>query len=230
MPPLRFGNGLDNAMTLHEHYEQLCRLQDRVLSAVFADEVGFYLTGGTCLHRFYFDARYSDDLDLFTSDSETFRDEVRMILERVRTASITAQTTVDTRDFVRILVDESLQVDFVNDRVYRVGAPQITQSPLPVRIDNLENIAANKICAILGRDEPKDVFDFCTILQSGNVTPATMLAGAQQKCVFDPEQLETRLRSFPVALLDSLAVKDQPFARRLQTEYPAIIEIFLQGA
>jgi hypothetical protein len=153
-----------------------------------------------------------------------------MILQRVRAESITAQTTVDTRDFVRILVDDSLQVDFVNDRVYRVGAPQVTESPVPVRIDNLDNIAANKICAILGRDEPKDVFDFCTILQSDNVTSAAMLAGAQEKCVFDLEQLETRLRSFPVQLLDSLAVKDQPFARRLHAEYHAIIQMFLQGA
>ena len=216
-------------MTLHEHYENLYRLQDVVLSAVFADEVGFYLTGGTCLHRFHFDARYSDDLDLFTSDFATFRDEVRMILERVRTESIAVRTTVDTRDFVRILVDDSLQVDFVNDRVYRVGAPHVSESRVPVRIDNLENIAANKICAILGRDEPKDVFDFCTILQSGKVNASTMLAGAEQKCVFDLEQLEIRLRSFPVELLDNLAVKDKPFARRLQTEYHSIIQMFLEG-
>jgi predicted nucleotidyltransferase component of viral defense system len=74
-------------MSLNEQYEELYRLQDALLSVVFAEDVGLYLTGGTCLHRFYFDARYSDDLDLFTSHSATFRDEVRMILDRLPAAS-----------------------------------------------------------------------------------------------------------------------------------------------
>ena len=213
-------------MSLREQYEELYRLQDAVLTVVFAEEVGFYLTGGTCLHRFYFDARYSDDLDLFTSDSATFRDEVRVILERLPAASIAMQTSVDTRDFVRIVVEDSLQVDFVNDRVYRDGVPQVARSG--VRIDNLENIAANKICAILGRDEPKDVFDLCTILQSGKVDASTTLAIAEKKCVFDLERLEMRLRSFPVELLDNLTVKDEPFARRLQTDYHSIIDVLLE--
>lgn len=37
-----------------------------------------------------------------------------------------------------------------------------------------------------------------------------------------------RLRTFPVELLDTLAVKDAPFARRLQTEYHQIIGLLLQ--
>ncbi len=225
MPP-RYGNGCFSAMSLREQYEELYRLQDAVLGVVFAEEVGFYLTGGTCLHRFYFDARYSDDLDLFTSDSSTFRDEVRMILERLPAASIAMRTTVDTRDFVRILVEDSLQVDFVNDRVYRAGAPNVARPG--VRIDNLQNIAANKICAILGRDEPKDVFDLCTILQSGKVDASPMLTVAEKKCVFDLERLEMRLRSFPVELLDDLTVKDERFARDLQSDYHSIIEVLLQ--
>lgn len=213
-------------MSLQAQYEELYCLQDAVLSVVFAQEVSFYLTGGTCLHRFYFDARYSDDLYLFSSDSSTFRDDVRMILERMSAASIAMHTTVDTRDFVRILVDDSLQVDFVNDRVYRVGAPHLARSR--VRIDNLENLAANKLCAILGRDEPKDVFDLCTILQSGKVDASSTLRSGEKKCVFDLERLEMRLRTFPVELLDNLAVKDAPFARRLQTEYHSIVEVLLQ--
>jgi len=211
---------------MREPYEKLYRLQDAVLNAIFAEEVGFYLTGGTCLHRFYFDARYSDDLDLFTSDSSMFRDEVRMILERLSAVSIAVHTTVDTRDFVRILVDDTLQVDFVNDRVYRVGAPRVARSR--VRVDNLENLAANKICAVLGRDEPKDVFDLCTILQAGKVDVSSTVKSGEKKCVFDLERLEMRLRSFPVELLDSLTVKDEAFARRLQSDYQSIIELLFQ--
>lgn len=49
-------------------YTELYDLQDRVLETVFSIESGFYLTGGTCLHRFYYNKRYSDDL--------AFRDEL----------------------------------------------------------------------------------------------------------------------------------------------------------
>jgi predicted nucleotidyltransferase component of viral defense system len=214
-------------MTWQERYEKLYRLQDTVLNIVFADEVELYLTGGTCLHRFHFEARYSDDLDLFTADSTTYRDEVRVILDRLRSQLNTLKTIVDTRDFVRVLVDDALQVDFVNDRVQRIGAAQVTEAG--VRIDNLENIAANKICAILGRDEPKDVFDLCAILQSRKVGVASMLAGAEAKCTFDLEQLEMRLRSFPVEFLDNLAVKDRAFAENLQAHYHSLIEHLIQA-
>lgn len=43
-------------------YQELYRLQDKVLQVVFKAEREFYLTGGTCLSRFYFEKRYSDDL------------------------------------------------------------------------------------------------------------------------------------------------------------------------
>ena len=46
-------------------YTQLYTLQDEVLKIIFSEETSFYLTGGTALHRFYCNGRYSDDLDLF---------------------------------------------------------------------------------------------------------------------------------------------------------------------
>ena len=46
-------------------YKKLYDLQDRVLGIVFSREHDFYLTGGTALHRFYYNLRYSDDLDFF---------------------------------------------------------------------------------------------------------------------------------------------------------------------
>ncbi len=49
-------------------YDKLYELQDSVLRIVFATEKEFYLTGGTCLSRFYKAKRYSDDLDFFTNE------------------------------------------------------------------------------------------------------------------------------------------------------------------
>ena len=61
------------------NYSELYKLQDRVLDRVFETESEFYLTGGTCLSRFYQAKRYSDDLDFFTHASPRFNLAVRGI-------------------------------------------------------------------------------------------------------------------------------------------------------
>ncbi len=134
-------------------YEALYSLQDRVLEAVFDDETQFYLTGGTCLHRFHANERYSDDLHLFTSDNTLYRDEVRRALNSIAQAGLETETSVDSRDFVRIFVD--------------------------------------KLCALIGRDEPKDVFDICLLSQLNEAPSIGLLAIARR-------------------LLDSLATTGDP--------------------
>jgi len=169
-------------------YEGLYSLQDRVLGAVFGDETQFYLTGGTCLHRFHAQKRYSDDLDLFTSDNTLYRDDVRRALHSIAQAGFETKTSVDSRDFVRIYVDKRLKVDFVNDRVYRHGMPAVSSEGY--RLDNLFNIFANKLCALLGRDEPKDVFDICLLSELDEARSSGLLSVAGRKCVIDLEELE----------------------------------------
>ena len=58
-----------DSLGITDVYKELYALQDQVLNAVFAAESEFYLTGGTCLCRFYQAKRYSDDLDFFANDS-----------------------------------------------------------------------------------------------------------------------------------------------------------------
>ncbi len=62
-----------------DYYKDLYKLQDIVLKKVFETSNEFYLTGGTCLSRFYKALRYSDDLDFFTNFSNSFNLEVKNI-------------------------------------------------------------------------------------------------------------------------------------------------------
>ncbi|MFA5806633.1 MAG: nucleotidyl transferase AbiEii/AbiGii toxin family protein [Melioribacteraceae bacterium] len=52
-----------NAEEIEFYENRLYPLQDAVLGLL--DQERFYLTGGTCLSRFYFNHRYSEDLDFF---------------------------------------------------------------------------------------------------------------------------------------------------------------------
>ena len=50
----------------------LSPLQWEFLSCFFEDAAPFFLTGGSALSAFYLQHRYSEDLDLFTLDSDAF--------------------------------------------------------------------------------------------------------------------------------------------------------------
>jgi predicted nucleotidyltransferase component of viral defense system len=207
-------------------YTSIYAIQDRMLAVIFSGETSFYLTGGTCLHRFYYERRYSADLDLFTSDNALFRDDIRLVKTVLDAKSIRFETQVDTRDFVRLFVEKKLQVDLVNDRVYRHGKP--LQSPQRILLDNMENIAANKICAVLGRDDPKDVFDLYTVFQAARIDWSEVFSAADKKCVLDAEVLEYRLSAFPLDLLDLLHVKNQDFLAEMKRHYPQMRAELLQ--
>lgn len=203
-------------------FRHLYALQDRVLEAVHRSETSLYLTGGTCLSRFYLEKRYSEDLDLFTNDPALYRDDVRRTQDRLRSSGLPVSVSVDSRDFVRLVVASALQVDLVNDRVSRYG--EVQRSPQGYRIDNLLNILANKLTAIVGRDEPKDVFDTYLVARIARFEWSEAIRIADAKIAVDREVLELRLRSFPIQLLDSLSVSDAHFLSSLRADYPALVD------
>ena len=175
------------------NYAQLYALQDKVLKIIFTEETPFYLTGGTALHRFYCERRYSDDLDLFMQGQPYFYDETKAIIYNLQ-KNFTVETVVSTKDFLRIKID-NLKVDFVNDRVYRYGISNIKNG---IPIDNVYNILANKLTAVLGRDEEKDVFDIVCICLMYDFNWAGILQSAHKKENFEDYILIERLKSFPL--------------------------------
>ena len=180
-------------------YAQLYALQDKVLKVIFSGETPFYLTGGTALHRFYCARRYSDDLDLFMQGQPYFYDETKAVIYNLQ-KKITVETLVNTKDFLRIKI-ENLKIDFVNDRVYRYGKSNLKNG---VPVDNVYNILANKLTAVLGRDEEKDVFDIVSICLMYDFNWADILEAAHEKEGFDDYVLIERLKSFPLVWFKNL--------------------------
>lgn len=208
-------------------YTRMYELQDRVLAAVFSGQTSFYLTGGTCLNRFYLEKRYSDDLDFFTNDAALYRTDIREAQTAILEIGLSCDTQVDTRDFVRVLVDQTLQVDLVNDRLPHLGRPTIVSNA--ILLDSIENIAANKITAVLGRDEAKDVFDLYLISKCISVDWTAVIAGARKKAIVDLEELERRLREFPLQLLDQLPVSDDEFVNEIKSRYGSFVDAIVTG-
>lgn len=203
------------------NYKELYDLQDKVLESVFAVEKEFYLTGGTCLNRFYHEKRYSDDLDFFTHNSGRFGFAVKSIKVKLH-ENHQINTEVDSRNFIRFKVDKKLQIDFVNDTAYRYKDPVIKENG--IIIDTIENILSNKLTAVIGRDNPKDIFDIYLICKFYDFDWKEIVEAARKKTSFMFEDLIVRLKSFPLPLLKTIQVADRRFLDNFEKEFPLIIE------
>jgi len=203
-------------------YAKLYALQDKVLDVLFKTEDIFYLTGGTCLSRFYHEKRYSDDLDFFSDAEPRFKMGIKNIKQALEKQGFIIIEDANTKDFVRWTIDTTLQVDFINDRVYRHDEALILENGY--HLDNIENILANKLNTIIDRDEVKDIFDIYLISKFHTFEWKDILDIAQKKASFALEDLAIRLKTFPMPLIDNIRLVDADFLKHFKEEFPLLIE------
>ena len=206
------------------NYKKLYLLQDEILKIIFAKDTEFYLTGGTCLNRFYFNKRFSDDLDFFTNFSNTFSFSVKNFLYELSENSIGYSVEADSKDYKKVIVNhngQSLQLDFVNDRVKYFG--KIVTNPSGYKLDNVENILSNKITAVISRDNGKDIFDIYLIALNSDFSWHNILSNAKEKMFFSKEQLIYRLEKFPQILLEKIKLVEPDFLKKFNERFPHII-------
>ena len=202
-------------------YNKLYTLQDKVLDCVFECENEFYLTGGTCLGRFYQQKRYSDDLDFFTNNSSRYSFAVKNIKQALQ-KKFDLIVKVESKSFIRFKIDNLLQIDFVNDIAARYKDVKVLENNYI--IDNVENILSNKLTAVIGRDNPKDVFDIYLISKFYTFAWEDILNSAHEKAEFNNEDLIIRLKSFPINLLERIKLVDIKFLNNFKNEFMTLIE------
>jgi predicted nucleotidyltransferase component of viral defense system len=209
------------------NYKKLYTLQDEILKIVFSFENQFYLTGGTCISRFYQAKRYSDDLDFFANDYNRFGFDVKKI-KKIISEKFQLKLVLESRDFIRLLVNNELQVDFVNDRVFYYKDVVILDNGF--KIDNIENILANKITALMGRDSEKDIFDIYLISRFYNIDWKQIIKVAKEKMFFNFEDFILRLKTFPKNYLKNINLIDEKFLDDFDKNFNDLIEkISLKG-
>ncbi len=156
---------MDNTDTRF-YFDVLYPFQDRVIQVVNHADTGFYLTGGTAASRGYLQHRFSDDLDYFVNDDARFGLWVERIIQALG-KEWSCSVLLKEERFTRLNVvqdDVPLKIELINDVPARVGNIQ-DHSSLG-KLDSAENILANKVTAIIDREEPKDfadVWGFCCV-------------------------------------------------------------------
>lgn len=118
------------------------------------------------------------------------------------------------------MIDDELQIDFVNDRVDHYKDIIIKNGLI---LDNIDNILSNKLTAVIGRDNPKDIFDIYLIWNYYEFNWKEILDSAHTKASFTDEDLIIRLKTFPQELLKSIKLIDKDYLKNFRKDYFKII-------
>jgi hypothetical protein len=170
--------------------DRLTPLQRELIAAFFAREQRFTLTGGGALVGFYFGHRETHDLDFFAGPGPDLDDAARTLQEAASACGASLEPIRRSPTFSRFLArraDEPCVIDLVIDATERVDRePRRFGS---VRVDTLREIAANKLDALLGRSEIRDLVDLKAILESGEDLERAMRDAERKDAGADPATL-----------------------------------------
>ena len=172
----------------------------------------FYLTGGTALHRYYYNLRYSDDLDLFVNSDDLFSDYIEDVYKAFLRAEennifkidkdYTRKSEYHTQIFIKDKNDTQLKIDFVNDTAPHYGS--FIECKNLGRIDSIENILSNKISAIF-RFEAKDIVDIWSIAKNEHFDWSEVISKSKTKEVaVDPIEIFNILISVPYNIFQNI--------------------------
>ncbi len=168
---------------------RLTELQVAVLQAFFERDQAFFLTGGAALVGFHLGHRTTKDLDLFTHDVAAFERGVPILRDVARDLGLAVELRQDAPGFKRAVLSsarDALVVDLVLDDT----------SPAPsrerrgkVEVDTPAEILANKLTAIVGRCEERDLVDVMFLERSGSRVEEALPRALQKDGGCTPAQL-----------------------------------------
>ena len=214
--------------------EKLYPLQDGVLSIINRSGTDFFLTGGTALSRGYYHHRYSDDLDLFLDQSQTYDEQLDTVLAMLRENGFswdTGKEFIRAKHFATLRIrknsDVVLKLDFVNDMVPHFGG--IVKTDLFNRVDSIRNILSNKLSAIF-RYEAKDIADIREIALHEDIDWTVIIQEARQKeAGIDLTYISEILIGIPKSEFDTINWVEKPDWERFKEDISNIVYDMLNG-
>ena len=127
-----------------------------------------FLTGGAALAGFHLGHRTTDDLDLFTVDPDAFERARFVVGDAAASLAANLEVRQDAPGFRRYAMvrgDDALVVDTVLERTVQLH-PQKSRVG-SVLVDPVDEILANKLTAVAGRTEERDLVDLLCLERAG---------------------------------------------------------------
>jgi nucleotidyltransferase AbiEii toxin of type IV toxin-antitoxin system len=213
-----------------EKSKALTPLKKDFLKEFFAIENRFFLTGGSALGIFYFDHRYSYDLDFFTTDDNIdwkfFELNLRSICKKIQAQ---LEPVTKAPSFQRFQLKRGMEheiLDFVIEWVKQIDSQKNNIGG--IQVDTLREIGTNKICTLLGRSEVKDVLDLYFLSKNGFDIVSNIDAAMKKDGGLDPATLSyivstVKIKELPDYLIEDVSLDDlNKFITKLKNDLAKI--------
>lgn len=168
---------------------------------------------------FYLQHRLSKDLDFFTAEEEVIGYFGERLKGNLEAMGIKAQTIRKFKSFFEILASKeevNMPIHLALDSPFRFEEPK--ENFLGVRIDNLIDIATNKLLTVFGRSEPRDFVDIFFLIKE-KFSLETLIEKSKLK---DPgldeyylaiafhriKEFPDEISKFPVSMIKPLNIKE----------------------
>jgi hypothetical protein len=178
---------------------RLTPFERSLLEPLLSSIPGLYLSGGAAL-AVHLGHRRSLDLDLFADDDLAFQAALASLPVVATRLGARLEILTDAPGFRRALVTgphgETLRVDLVRETAERTGPAPVEADGL--RLDPPEEIVVNKLCAVLGRSEPRDLVDLYFLERAGHPALAALDSARRKDAGLTPALLAWAITQVPL--------------------------------
>lgn len=180
----------------------LTPLQRRVLELLADAEPRWTLSGGGALVGFHLKHRATRDLDLFWQGCRSLGTSREWVASTLQEAGLAVETLHTALLFVRLKVEgegESVVLDLIADPLPPIEPPEeVALGGALIRVDTAHEILVNKLGALLGRSELRDLIDLRELLERGGDLERALGDVPRKDAGFSVPTLAWVLRSFPL--------------------------------
>lgn len=197
----------------------LTSLQVRILRALAGTSPPWTLTGGGALAGFHLGHRGTRDLDLFWRDRPQLEDLPDQVKERLQRDGLAFAVLRTAPTFQRLEVqagEDRCLLDLVSEPGPALARPERhAVLGAEINVDSRHEILVNKLCALLGRSELRDLVDLSHLLETGGDLERGLREAPTRDGGFSGLTLAWVLKGFPVAALGKNAHMDEAETERL---------------
>lgn len=198
---------------------RLTPLQERILALLAPLSPPWTLTGGAALAAVDAQHRDTRDLDLFWRARHDLGDSVRDASATLHAAGLRVDVLRTSPRFAELRVEDTSDVcivDLVAEPATAIEEPRsVPIGGMAIRVDSLHEILVNKLTALLGRAEPRDLWDVKVLLDLGGDLDRAVADAPRKDGGFSPLTLAWVLRDWQPAALAAASGWPESVTREL---------------
>lgn len=213
---------------------KLTDLQVLVLQHLAGIEPPWTLVGGAALAGVHLAHRQTRDLDLFWRGMQALEELTKIAIGRIEAARLQVKTLQSGPTFARLRVADEREVVIVElvcePSAALVADETVTVGDQVIRVASRHDILVDKLCALLGRSELRDLIDVQALIEAGADLGRAIHDAPRKDAGFSPLTLAWVLESLDPESLAAAADLDDDETEGLVRFRDELITILVNSA